>query len=79
MKYLFYITGLLFCTLSVQAKPMSECHYACFEQKYQCNIDKSYTLNTCDKEFAECRLKCESEDGKNLYVSIETSPFEINF
>ena len=79
MKYLSLIATLLAFTSAAQAKPMSKCHHTCFEKKYQCNIDKAYILNNCDRELADCKQSCESTDGKKHYASTSTSPFNISF
>ncbi|MBA3813492.1 MAG: hypothetical protein H0X26_03235 [Alphaproteobacteria bacterium] len=79
MKSLSLITALLISTVSIQAKPMSNCHHSCFEQKYKCNIDKAYLLNNCDGALADCKVSCDSKDGKKQYASTSISPLEISF
>ena len=80
MKFLYTFISLLIFIPMAQAEPMSKCHFSCFEHKYQCNIDKSHLINnSCGKELAECRLKCGSKNGKDLFVSTAFSPFDITF
>jgi hypothetical protein len=79
MKNLSLIATLLAFTIPAQAKQMSACHHTCFKQKYQCNINKSYTFNNCDGELSDCRIGCESKSGKKQYASTTNFPFDISF
>lgn len=79
MKYISLITCLVVLSLQAQAKPMSSCHHACFQNKYQCNISKSHTFNNCDQELSDCRIGCESQAGKKQYVATTTFPLDISF
>lgn len=78
MKYFLPILSLLLSSLSVQAKEKSACDQECFKQKYQCNIEKSYTYNTCDDDLLSCRASCQSGKTQNSY-SAATLPIEIAF
>ena len=78
MKLFFPIISLLLSSFPVQAKKMSPCDHECFKQKYQCNIDKSYTYNSCSDELFSCRASCKSGKTQNSY-SAATLPIEIAF
>lgn len=78
MKYFLPILSLFLSSLSAQAKETSACDQECFNKKYQCNIDKSYTYNTCDEDLLSCRASCQSGKTQNSY-SAATLPIEIAF
>lgn len=78
MKFFLSLISLLLFSLSLHAEKITACDRACFKQKYQCNIDKSYTYNTCSEELFSCRASCNSGKTQNTY-SAATLPIEIAF
>lgn len=78
MKFLLPLISLFLFSLPVEAKEVSSCDRECFKQKYQCNIDKSYTYNNCSDELFGCRASCKSGKKQNSY-SAATLPIEIAF
>jgi len=78
MKYLLSLFLLSLSSVSIKAKEMSACDQDCFRQKYQCNIDKSFTYNTCSEELFTCRASCKSGNPQNSY-SEATLPLEVAF
>jgi hypothetical protein len=62
-----FVFVLIF-TSPIHAQVMSCCELNCFEQKYQCNIDKSYTFNTCDKDLFECRVNCQNGKEQDFHT-----------
>jgi hypothetical protein len=77
MKLFCLILALLIDSLAAQAKQMSDCHHSCFEHKYQCNINKSHTYNTCNDDLLRCRVSCQNGTKRNSYAS--TLPIDVSF
>lgn len=77
MKYLLLLFSLIFSSFSVQAKETSACDQECFQKKYQCNIEKSFTYNNCSEELLTCRARCKTEKTQNS--SAATLQQEIAF
>ena len=67
MKFLNFILFILLFNLQAQAKTMSSCDHHCFDQKYNCNIYKSHTYNTCEDDLFTCRASCKSGKKQNDY------------
>ena len=78
MKLFSTLLSLLAFVSPLQAKIMSACEHACFEQKYQCNINKSHTYNTCNEDLLGCRLGCTDNKRHNA-DSGEAFPLNVSF
>src|SRR5271170_7341073 len=78
MKFLILLLTFLILGSPVQAKMMSSCEHACFEKKYNCNIYKSHTHNTCHEELFECRLGCMN-DKKPSGDTAGKFPLNVSF
>lgn len=78
MKLFLPLISLFLSTLPLHAKQMSSCDQECFRQKYQCNIDNSYTYNSCSDELFSCRASCKSGKSHNSYTTAML-PIEIAF
>jgi len=75
MKSFTPIMAVVLFALPLKANSISACEYSCFKQKYQCNIDKSYTVNnTCHNELLSCKENCEGQ--KNHNVSARAFPID---
>lgn len=81
MKFLLPFLSLLLSMNTLEAKQLSACHKKCFQKKYQCNIEKSYTYNVynvCSDDLLACRASCESGKPQNSYAT-NILPVEIAF
>lgn len=77
MKFFTLILSLLLFTLPAQAKELTSCEYSCFEKKYACNIEKSYTYNNCTDDLFACQASCNSGKKQNIYAS--ALPIDVSF
>lgn len=78
MKLSLFLISIFLSIFPLHAKKMSACHQECFRQKYQCNIEKSYTYNSCSDELFSCRASCNSGKNSNTYTTAML-PIEIAF
>lgn len=78
MKFLLPLLALLLSVNILEAKKISACDQKCFQQKYHCNIEKSYTYNSCSDELFTCRASCQSGKTQRSYANT-TLPVEIAF
>lgn len=77
MKSFAPLLSLLMLTLPIQAKELSKCEHECFKTKYDCNISKSYTFNTCDEDLFTCRASCGGGKKQNYHQT--KFPMDISF
>lgn len=78
MKLSLSLISLFLSILPLHAKKISSCDQECFRQKYQCNIEKSYTYNSCSDELFSCRASCKSGKKQDSYATAML-PIEIAF